>query len=166
MFSKIFLRVLLLTSVYTYILKSIKDNSDTNYQQLPNNLKFELNRIQTVKPNLKYINPNIFKLYMGAFFGKAFEKNIVKYKIAVNDQYQLFLTDKNIISKFKKCEKPDDIKNIFSNDILPFFEKELAVEDQNEIEKDLKTTQYEFLKDLEYMRTMLGSFTKYIEENI
>ena len=52
MSSKIFLSVLLLTCVYTYMLKSIKDNNDTNFQKLPDNFNFELNGIQTVKPNL------------------------------------------------------------------------------------------------------------------
>ena len=52
MFSKIFLSVLLLTCVYTYMLKSIKDNNDINFQKLPDNFNFELNGIQTVKPNL------------------------------------------------------------------------------------------------------------------
>ena len=52
MFSKIFLFVLLLTCIYTYMINSIKDNNDTNFQKLPDNFNFELNGIQTVKPNL------------------------------------------------------------------------------------------------------------------
>ena len=52
MFSKFFLHVLLLRYIYTYILNSIKDNNDTNFQKLPDNFNFELNGIQTVKPNL------------------------------------------------------------------------------------------------------------------
>ena len=43
------------TYVYTYKLKSIEDNNDTNFQKLPNNLNFQLNGIQTLKPNLKTI---------------------------------------------------------------------------------------------------------------
>ena len=52
MFSKIFISVLLLTCIYTYMLNSIKDNNDTKFQKSPDNFNFELNGIQTVKPNL------------------------------------------------------------------------------------------------------------------
>ena len=34
------------------MINSIKDNNDTNFQKLPDNFNFELNGIQTVKPNL------------------------------------------------------------------------------------------------------------------
>ena len=34
------------------MLKSNKDNNDTNFQKSPDNFNFELNGIQTVKPNL------------------------------------------------------------------------------------------------------------------
>ena len=56
MLSKIFLSILLLTCVYTYMLKSIKDNNDTNFQKLPDNFNFELNGIQIAKPNLKSLD--------------------------------------------------------------------------------------------------------------
>ena len=46
MYSKIFLSVLLLTCVYTYMLKSIKDNNYSNFQKLSDNFNFELNGIQ------------------------------------------------------------------------------------------------------------------------
>ena len=53
MFSRIFLSVLLITCVYTYTLKSIKDNDYTNFQKLPDNFNSELNGIKSVKANLK-----------------------------------------------------------------------------------------------------------------
>ena len=53
MFSKIFFSVLLQTCVYTYMLKSIKDNKDTKFQKLPDNFNFELNGIQIVKPTFQ-----------------------------------------------------------------------------------------------------------------
>ena len=56
MFSKILFSILLLTCVYTYMLKSTKDNNDTNFQKLPDNFNFELNGIQTVKLIYKIIN--------------------------------------------------------------------------------------------------------------
>ena len=56
MLYKIFLSLLLLTCVYTYILKSIKDNNNTNFQKSPYNLNFQLNEILTVKPSLKMVD--------------------------------------------------------------------------------------------------------------
>ena len=58
MFSKFFLYVLLLICIYTYMINSIKDNNDTNFQKLPDNFNFELNGIQTVKPNLNMESTN------------------------------------------------------------------------------------------------------------
>ena len=56
MLSKIFLSVLLITYVYTYTLKSIKDNNYTNFQKLPDNFNFELNGIKNdVKEMLNII---------------------------------------------------------------------------------------------------------------
>ena len=85
MFSKIFLFVLLLTCIYTYMLKSIKNNNDTNFQKLPDNLNFELNGIQTVKPNLKIVNMIMLKAYLRLIFGSPFVSKIEKYKIDVKD---------------------------------------------------------------------------------
>ena len=74
MFSKMFLSILLLTCVYTYMLKSIKDNKDTNLEKLPDDLNFELNQIQTVKPNLKFefIKKIILNSHIGTIFGNNF----------------------------------------------------------------------------------------------
>ena len=63
MFSKIFFSVLSLTCVYKHIFKSIKNKNDANFQELSDNLKFELYRIQTVKQNLK-----IVKIYLKNIF--------------------------------------------------------------------------------------------------
>ena len=85
MFSKIFLSVLLLTCVYTYMLKSIKDNNDTNFQKLPDNFNFELSGIQTVKPNLKNLNMLVVKPCLREVFGKRFVKNLDQYMIDSKD---------------------------------------------------------------------------------
>ena len=55
MFSRIFLSILLLTCVYTYTLKSIKDNKDSNFQKPPDNFNFKLSKTHTEKPNLEDI---------------------------------------------------------------------------------------------------------------
>ena len=69
MLSKIFISVLLLTCVYTYMLESVKDKNDTNFQKLPDNSNFELNGIQTVKPNLKNIGIAVYNFYLLPIFG-------------------------------------------------------------------------------------------------
>ena len=62
MFFRIFLSVLLLTCTYTYMLNLIKNNNKTNSQKFHDNFNFELNRIQTVKPNLKITNMTLLKI--------------------------------------------------------------------------------------------------------
>ena len=64
-----FIYVLLLTSLYTYMLKETKDNNDTNFQKLPDMLNIESNPIQTVKPNLKGFNEFIIKWVLSRMFG-------------------------------------------------------------------------------------------------
>lgn len=90
---KVFLFVLLLTCVYTYMLKSIKDNNDTNFQKLPDNFDFELNGIQIVKPNLKMANmPGLLK-FLGIVFGTGFVSKMQNYKIDFEEWEQLFTID-------------------------------------------------------------------------
>ena len=71
MISKIFFSVLLLTCVYTYKLKSIKDNENINFQKIPDNFNFELNGIETAKPILKS-NIIMVKGLIRKMFGTAF----------------------------------------------------------------------------------------------
>ena len=79
MFLKIFISVLLLTCVYTYMLKSIKDKNNTNFQKSPDNFNLELNGIQTVKPNLKLVEFSSFKSYLQVIFGLGFAQKIETY---------------------------------------------------------------------------------------
>ena len=44
------------------MLKSIKDNNDTNFEKLPDNFNFEINGIKTVKPNLKLPKIAVLKI--------------------------------------------------------------------------------------------------------
>ena len=85
MFSKIFLSILLLTCVYTNILKSIKDNNDTNFAKLPDKLNFEQKEIEAVKPNLKdqmhIVNKVILTGFLKIVFGLPFVRKIEEYKI-------------------------------------------------------------------------------------
>ena len=88
-----FLSVLFLTCVYTYMLKSIKDNNDINFQKFPDNFNFELNGIQTVKPNLKMANmPGLLK-FLGIMFGTGFVSKIQNYKIDFEEWEQIFTKD-------------------------------------------------------------------------
>ena len=75
-------------TMFTHMLKSIKDNKDTNFQKLPDNFNFELNGIQIVKPNLKIIDDIIiFKSFLGMIFGTGFSSKIEKYNIDVNRSF-------------------------------------------------------------------------------
>ena len=85
MFSKIFFSVILLTSVYTYMLKSIQDNNDINFRKLPDNFNSELNEIQTVKPNLKVFDLGIFKAFLDLLLGDGVLEAIEKHKIKHED---------------------------------------------------------------------------------
>ena len=69
MLTKIFISVLLLTYVYTYMLKSIKGNNDTNFEKWPDNLNFESNEIKTLKQNAKFKPFVKFEEVFGHLFG-------------------------------------------------------------------------------------------------
>ena len=80
MFSKIFLSIILLKCVYTYMLKINIDNNDTNFRKLPENLNYELNEIQTVKPNLSSVlNMMQLKAFITTFFGRIFMSKLEQY---------------------------------------------------------------------------------------
>ena len=52
MIPKIFVSILLLTCVYSYMLKSFNRNNDSNFQKLSDNLNFEFQETQIIEPNL------------------------------------------------------------------------------------------------------------------
>ena len=86
MLSKILFSVLLLSCVYTYMLKSIKDNNNINFQKLPDNLNFIKKGTQTVKPNLKEaISLFMVKVFLRQIFGRFFVKKLDKYKYGLKE---------------------------------------------------------------------------------
>ena len=106
MFSKIFISVLFLTHVYTYMLKSIKDENETNFQKLSDNFNFELNGIQTVKPNLKNLEFSVLATYLRPVFGKACTDKIARhYAESAN---LIYVLNPNIKKKLKKCKTPEE----------------------------------------------------------
>ena len=114
MFSKIFLSVLLLTCIYTYMLKSIQNNDDINLQKLPDNFNFELDGIQKIKPNLEKPIPliNVLKPVLKRLFGPLFLEVLEKWDVELYDMLD-FLND-DIMKKVKEVKKPNDMKRIFS----------------------------------------------------
>ena len=77
------------------------------------------------------VNMIMLKAYLRLIFGGHFLSKIQKYKIDFKNQEQLF--NKDILSKLKECENPEEQNSIFDTDILSKLEKELDVEDQKEI---------------------------------
>ena len=106
MFSKIFLFVLLITCIYTYMLKSIKNNNDTNFQKLPADFNSELNGIQTIKPNLKVPDMSLVKLFVGLVFGEDYSRQTAKFLSNLEHYNQLYTKD--LMLKFKECENAED----------------------------------------------------------
>ena len=122
MFSRIFLFILLLTCVYTHILKSIKDNKDTNFQKLPDNFNFELNDVRTAKANLKV--PNMAKLrdLLSLAFGIIFVLHVDKYTKEFKEFQQLF--NKDLISKLKACNDKEGFIEVFDDAMVPTLKKD------------------------------------------
>ena len=131
MFSKIFLSVLLLTCVYTYMHKSIKDNKDTNFQKLTDNLNFKLNGIQTVKPNLKMIEEKNFNIFLDVMFGTGFKKMAERYQYDFKSQTKIF--DKETLSKLEESESLEEFEQIFNNNVLSKLQKDFDAEDYKKV---------------------------------
>ena len=93
MFSKIFISTLLLTCVYTYMIKLIKDKNDPNFQKLPDNFNFEFNGIQTLKPNLKVFDYAEFIKFLSPMFGDAFVEKLQKHYTDFEKMAELFNKD-------------------------------------------------------------------------
>ena len=125
MFSKIFLFVLLLTCIYTYMLQSIENNNNTNFQKLPDNSNFELNGIKAVKPDLKTVNMDNIEILSNLIFGKGIQ---AVEKFVTSSEHHTELYTKDLISKLKRCENSDDIKKVFDSDMLPVYQKELNID--------------------------------------
>ena len=146
MFFKIFISVLILTCVYTYMLKSIEDENETNFQKLPDNFNFELNEIQTVKPNLKDLEFSVLTVHLTPIFGQAFVDKIANHYTESVNLLEVF--NKDILSKLKECKTPEEQKNIFSNDISSILEKKMNVEEQKQIKNDLDYHQDKYQRGL------------------
>ena len=62
------------------------DNKDTNFQKLPDNFNFELNRIQPKKLNFPMVvNILVYKEWIRKIFGAGFVSKFEKYNIDMND---------------------------------------------------------------------------------
>ena len=162
MFSKIFVSLLLLAGVYTYMTKSIKDDDGTNFQKLPDTFNFELNEIQKGKPNLKLLEYDLLKLYLKSLFGEAFIKAVEKHEIKREDFREILNDD--LLLKLKNCESVEVQGDIFNNDILPKLDKSFGYEEKQGIKKDLDYSQewvkkYGSLKS--YIENLIGYTDKY-----
>ena len=133
MLYKIFLFILLITSIYTYVLKSIENNNDTNFQKLPDNFNFESNKTQTVNLNLKPNNMHVVKTYLSLIFGHEFTPEI---NGQLNDSEHLEeLFSKDFKSKIKECDTKDKQNKIFENDMVPVLEKSFESAKQEKLKE-------------------------------
>ena len=64
------------------MLKSIKDDNDTDFQKSPDNFNIELNGKKTLKPNLKFVPTGNFEEAFGTLVGNELYMRILKYEIS------------------------------------------------------------------------------------
>ena len=161
MFSKIFISIILVTSVYTYMLKSIKNNNETDFQNLPENFDLELKEIQAVKPYLKMPNMNFIRSYLRMIFGSSLPRLL--YGKWENDfkGYKEFFSE-DILSKLKECKDNLEQKKIFDENIatkLKDFDAEAVTEIKNNFDGTVRW--FHDPKILrEYLDNLLGEFEK------
>ena len=136
------------------MLKSIKDSNATNFDKLSDNVNFELNGRQTVKPNLKNINAYLKREFLIDIFGGGFVSKIEKFNIDIKDQAN-YLNEDGALSKVKECKNDEDQKNVFDFYILSKLKNELNLEQYKEIKDEL----YKYQEELSYVKV----FNKYLK---
>ena len=144
MFQKIFLSLLLLACTYTYMLKSIKDNNDTNFQKMPDSLNFQLNKIKTVKPNIKAPNMWVFKMFLESVFGQKFASKASTCMNDFSDWEKVFTED--VLSKLKECKNIEEQIKIFDDDMTSKLKKDFDVKEQKEIKDEFFKNQENYKK--------------------
>ena len=158
MFSKIFLSILLLTYVYTYTLKTLKDNNSTNFPKLPDNFNFKLNEIQTVKPNLEALTAiNALRTYIRMLFGWRVGR---KLRLAKIDEKVLF--GETLYEKFKFCSSIGDQQKFFNEDLLVELKEHMNEEEQKEIETEFHNYMDQII-DTKIITMYLGRCLNYLE---
>ena len=166
MLSRIFIFVLLLTCVYTYMLKSIEDKNDINFQKLPDNFNFELNGIQSVKPNLKAIDIVLFKMILKPVFGIDFVEAIDKYNFDLESQLELF--DMETLTRLNECNNPEEQVYVFDDYISPKLEKKMDIIDYIETKFNVYKHQEgaKYLYEVKIWNSQIKWLLGYIENNI
>ena len=159
MFSKIFITVLLLTCVYTYIFKSTNDNNDTNFEKLPDYFNFESNGTQTIKPNLNIGLPAV-KTFIIQVFGQHLMNMLEKNDIKFNDQ-KLFV-DKDFLNELKTCRNTEKLTNDFKVKTLSRFRKYWDENFQKVIEDEFSKQQGKIKRNQIY-KEQVEKFIEYVE---
>ena len=86
--------------------KSIKDNNNTKFEKLHDNLNAELNGIQTVKYNLNAtVDMFLINEFLRIIFGLGFVSKMEKYDIEFIDIKRSFT--KEVIQKMRQCYKSE-----------------------------------------------------------
>ena len=129
MFSKTFIYVLLLTCIYTYTIKTIKDNNDTDFKKQPYNYNFKSNNIKAGKLNLI-----VLKSFTKGIFGLNFASRI---NVQFTDlQYFAWLFDEELISQIKSCKTPSEMKKLYDSHMSKRLIKIFEYDEQKAIRDD------------------------------
>ena len=136
MLTKIFLSILLLLMFTHTCSNQLKIITTPIFKQLPDNFNFELNGIQTVKPNLKIIDLDTITAYLELLFGNNFVKVAEKYMYNFNDQVQIF--DEDILSKLQEFKNKEEMEKIFYNYVLSKFKIDFGDKDYKKIRDIVK----------------------------
>ena len=160
MFSKIVLCVLLLSFVYTYSLKSIKDNTDINFPKLPENVNFELNGKETVKPKLNALNVLGAKFAIRMIFGNEFITEVNKIEVFdAEKQKECFTLD--ALTKLQQSKTAEEQQTVYINDVAPRFKNDFSAEKMKELEGFVSTQQKQRMTTKTWKEYLAG-LIKYI----
>ena len=143
------------------MLKSIKNNNDTNVKLLPDNFNFKLNGIQTVKPNLKMQDIELLKSILGVIFANKIVSKMEKYNIDPRELEQLLNED--VITRFMLSENEEEYSKIFEFDILSKFLHKFYANDQKEIIDGMKNAMHEY-EDESIFEIYLDKFKDFLKK--
>ena len=123
------------------------------------------NSFETAKPNLKLIDLESWKRYLGVIFGDAFIHLIGKHDIRARNQ-DIFFYDKDLLRKLKNWKNISDQKRVFDLKRLSNLKKNLSDEDQKEIKDEINKGQDYYKDHVDALKFDLDNFLRYINLHI
>ena len=117
MISRILLYVLLSKCIYTYTVKSIKDNNDTYFQKFPDNLNFETKPTLAVKKYIEVTKLLTLKSFLKKIFGNAYILWIDQKNLNYDDMR--VIVNRDLLDRLKRCRTPEGIRRVFNSVFIP-----------------------------------------------